>query len=83
MVKKIALEEHFLCPGFEDYWTSTVSDVDPAIIGGIVKRLSDFGEQRLAAMDHAGIERSVLGLAGPGAGGARHGDRHPQRARRQ
>ena len=24
MVKKIALEEHFLCPGFEDYWGPTV-----------------------------------------------------------
>ena len=31
MVGKIALEEHFLCPGFEDYWKSTVADVDPAI----------------------------------------------------
>ena len=31
MVKKIALEEHFLCPGFEDYWKLTVGDVDPAI----------------------------------------------------
>ena len=29
MVKKIALEEHFLCPGFEDYWRPTVGDVDP------------------------------------------------------
>jgi 2,3-dihydroxybenzoate decarboxylase len=66
MVKKIALEEHFLCPGFEDYWKSTVGDVDPAIYGGIVKRLSDFGDLRLDAMDGAGISRAVLGLAGPG-----------------
>ena len=29
MVKKIALEEHFLCPGFEDYWKPTVGNVDP------------------------------------------------------
>ena len=29
MVRKIALEEHFLCPGFEDYWKPTVGDVDP------------------------------------------------------
>ena len=27
MVKKIALEEHFLCPGFEDYWGPTVGDL--------------------------------------------------------
>jgi len=66
MVQKIALEEHFLCPGFEDYWKTTVGDVDPAIFGGIVKRLTDFGDLRLETMDRAGIERSVLGLAGPG-----------------
>ena len=63
---KIALEEHFLCPGFEDYWKTTVGDVDPTIYGGIVKRLSDFGDLRLEAMDRAGIARAVLGLAGPG-----------------
>jgi 2,3-dihydroxybenzoate decarboxylase len=66
MVKKIALEEHFLCPGFEDYWKPTVGDVDPAIYRQVVARLSDFGELRLAAMDQAGIARSVLSLAGPG-----------------
>ncbi|MGH6767949.1 MAG: amidohydrolase family protein [Xanthobacteraceae bacterium] len=66
MVRKIALEEHFLCPDFEDYWKTTVGDVDPKVIGGVVSRLSDFGEQRLASMDGAGIARSVLSLAGPG-----------------
>jgi 2,3-dihydroxybenzoate decarboxylase len=63
---KIALEEHFLCPGFEDYWRTTVGDVDPAILTQVIARLSDFGEQRLAAMDRAGITRSVLSLSGPG-----------------
>ena len=66
MVKKIALEEHFLCPGFEQYWTSTVGDVDPKILSQVVARLSDFGELRLASMDGAGIARAVLGLTGPG-----------------
>src|SRR5262249_44965749 len=66
MVKKIALEEHFLCPGFEDYWKPTVGDVDPAIYTRVVGRLSEFGEQRLAAMDRAGIARAVLAIAGPG-----------------
>jgi 2,3-dihydroxybenzoate decarboxylase len=66
MIRKIALEEHFLCPGFEDYWKTTVGDVDPQIYGQIVASLSDFGERRLEAMDRAGIERSVLSLAGPG-----------------
>ncbi len=66
MVKKIALEEHFLCPGFEDYWQATVSDVDPNILAQVVARLSDFGELRLKSMDGAGIERAVLSIAGPG-----------------
>jgi 2,3-dihydroxybenzoate decarboxylase len=66
MVAKIALEEHFMCPGFEDYWRSTVADVDPAILGRLVGRLSDFGAQRLEAMDRAGITRAVLSLSGPG-----------------
>ena len=66
MARKIALEEHFLCPGFEDYWKTTVGDVDPHIIGGVVARLTDFGEQRLEAMYRADISRSVLSLTGPG-----------------
>jgi 2,3-dihydroxybenzoate decarboxylase len=64
--RKIALEEHFLCPGFEGYWTTTVEDVDPGILKGVIGRLSDFGEQRLSAMDRTGIERAVLSLSGPG-----------------
>jgi 2,3-dihydroxybenzoate decarboxylase len=66
MVKKIALEEHFLCPGFDEYWKPTVANVDRDIIGQIAARLTDFGDLRLEAMDRAGIARSVLGLAGPG-----------------
>jgi 2,3-dihydroxybenzoate decarboxylase len=66
MLNKIALEEHFLCPGFEDYWKTTVEDVDPQVYQQVVRRLSDFDELRLAAMDGAGIERAVLSLSGPG-----------------
>jgi 2,3-dihydroxybenzoate decarboxylase len=66
MVTKIALEEHFMYAGFEDYWQTTVADVDPAILGKLVARLSDFGAQRLEAMDRAGIARAVLSLSGPG-----------------
>jgi len=66
MVKKIALEEHFLCPGFIDYWNPTVAEMPGAKRDGLLSRLTDFGELRLASMDKAGIERAVLGLAGPG-----------------
>jgi 2,3-dihydroxybenzoate decarboxylase len=65
-MQKIALEEHFLPPGFEPYWLKTVEDVDPALYGQVLARLKDFGEQRLAAMETSGIAISVLGLAGPG-----------------
>ena len=79
--KKIALEEHFLCPGFEDYWKTTVGNVDPSILGHIVGRLSDFGEQRLAAMDRVGISCAVLSLSGPGVQIERNADLAVKRAR--
>jgi 2,3-dihydroxybenzoate decarboxylase len=66
MVKKIALEEHFLCPGLQGYWKSTVEDVDPEAAGKLLARLSDFGGMRLEVMDKGGIERCVLSIAGPG-----------------
>ena len=66
MVKKIAVEEHFLCPGFEDYWAPTVVNLPANKRQDFLARLTDFGEMRLDAMDRAGIERCVLSLAGPG-----------------
>lgn len=65
-MKKIALEEHFLAPGFEGYWLKTVEDVDPALYNQVLSRLKDFGEQRLSAMETSGIETAILSLAGPG-----------------
>jgi 2,3-dihydroxybenzoate decarboxylase len=66
LVRKIALEEHVLCPGFESYWATTVGDISPDALKRITTRLSDFGDDRLAAMDTAGVTRAVLSLAGPG-----------------
>jgi 2,3-dihydroxybenzoate decarboxylase len=66
MVGKIALEEHFLSPGYEGYWKPTVAGVDPKLAADLFARLTDFGEMRLKAMDDAGIARSVLAIAGPG-----------------
>ena len=66
MVQKIALEEHFLCPGFETYWATTIGDVAPDALQRIAARLHDFGEGRIDMMDKAGIATSVLSLAGPG-----------------
>src|SRR3984893_9232239 len=66
MVKKIALEEHFLSPGFEDYWKTTSGEIAPNIFWQAVGRLGDFADLRLAQMDPDGIERAVLSIAGPG-----------------
>src|SRR5262252_2765256 len=66
MVKKIALEEHFLSPGFEDYWKTTTGEITPEIFRQAVVRLSEFGELRIAQMDRDGIARAVLSIAGPG-----------------
>src|SRR4051812_40719128 len=65
-MKKIALEEHFMAPGLEEYWKSTMGKVDAAMYDHVSRRLSDFGELRLREMDEAGIEIAVLGVAGPG-----------------
>ncbi|MGA7490019.1 MAG: amidohydrolase family protein [Xanthobacteraceae bacterium] len=81
MVKKVALEEHFLSPGFEDYWKPTVGDVDPKVRAQLAARLSDFGEQRLAAMDSAGITQAVLAVAGPGVQAERDAGTACRRAR--
>ncbi len=66
MVQKIALEEHFLSPGIEEYWWPTVGNVDPKHVSNLRAQLTDFGEMRLKSMDEAGITRSVLAIAGPG-----------------
>jgi len=65
-MKKIALEEHFLAPDFEEYWAPTVGNIDRTIYRRLLAQLTDFGDRRLDAMDRAGIERSLLSLAGPG-----------------
>src|SRR4030095_8629612 len=81
MVRKIAVEEHCLCPGFEDYWAPTVVDLPAKKRDDFLARLTDFGEMRLSAMDRAGIERCVLSLAGPGVQAERDPKTAVRRAR--
>ena len=66
MVRKIALEEHFLSPGLVDYWRPTITEVAPQVVDTLYRRLTDFGDERLAIMDEAGIEKAVLSVSGPG-----------------
>lgn len=66
MTPKIALEEHFLAPGFRPYFETTSINISPDLFGKAFGALQDFGDRRLEAMDNAGIDISVLSLAGPG-----------------
>jgi len=65
-MRKIALEEHFISPGLEEYWRPTMADVPGKILRTIHSRLTNFGELRLRDMDAAGITMAVLSIAGPG-----------------
>jgi len=66
MVRKIALEEHFLSPGLADYWRPTMTEVAPQVVDTLYRRLTDFADERLGIMDKAGIEKAVLSVSGPG-----------------
>ncbi|WP_372838129.1 amidohydrolase family protein [Phaeovulum sp.] len=66
MTPKIALEEHFLAPGFEEYLAKTAVNISPEMFGKATAALTDFGERRLSQMDQIGVETAVLSLAGPG-----------------
>src|SRR6202140_406342 len=81
MVRKIALEEHFLSPGLVDYWRPTMTEVAPERGEYFFRNLTDFGELRLQSMDGAGIARSVLAIAGPGVQAERDAATATRRAR--
>ena len=66
---KIALEEHFSLPEFEQRGLVAKPTRNDAIFADIERRLVDFGDVRLAAMDSAGIDMSVLSLTTPGVQG--------------
>ena len=68
-VRKIALEEHFSTPGVLARGLVAKPTRNDAIFRDIESRLADFGDGRLAAMDAAGIDRSVLSLTTPGIQG--------------
>src|SRR4029077_5855138 len=79
-MRKIALEEHFLSPGFEDYWLPTMGGVDQKAVSGLFARLQDFGDTWLKAMDSGGIARAVLSISGPGEQVAPDAATAPRRA---
>lgn len=66
MIRKIALEEHFMLPEMAVYYQDVYSTISKDNAPAWMAYLSDFGQMRLETMDAAGIERSVLSLPGPG-----------------
>ena len=63
---KIALEEHFVIPDFLDYLANAMPRVTKDEYDRVVAMLSDFGEQRLSAIDGAGVKLAVLSMTGSG-----------------
>lgn len=64
-IRKVALEEHFMAPGFQRYSKSFIQHMDSAAAGQLNRRLDDIGELRLAEMDRCGIDLVVISQTGP------------------
>jgi 2,3-dihydroxybenzoate decarboxylase len=65
-IRKIALEEHYMAPGFEEYSKVFLNNINPGSLAGLARKLGDFDEIRLAEMDAAGIDLVILSQSGPG-----------------
>ncbi|MDH2384291.1 amidohydrolase family protein [Bradyrhizobium sp. CER78] len=64
-IRKIALEEHFMVPGFEEYSKVFTKHMDSAAQSRLSSQLKDFDDLRLDEMDRAGIDKVVLSQTGP------------------
>lgn len=65
-MRKIALEEHFMAPGFSHYEKAVEDMMDQGAYQSFVQGLSDFDGQRLELMNKAGIDICVLSQTSPG-----------------
>lgn len=65
-MQKIALEEHFITEPLLPYLLPAMPAVSDAGRKHLLGSLTDFGEQRLKAMDAAGVDIAVLSVTGPG-----------------
>ncbi|HAE01508.1 MAG TPA: amidohydrolase [Rhodospirillaceae bacterium] len=80
-IMKIAFEEHFMTPGFQEYSKSFLGLIDSDVAQKITQRLSDFDDERLKLMDAHDIELTVLSQTGPGVQGETDTARAIERAR--
>lgn len=74
MLRKIALEEHFMTPGFEGYSEAFTSLMAEAEFRALSEKLNDFDCHRLSLMDGAGIDMMILSQTGPGVQGEADAD---------
>jgi 2,3-dihydroxybenzoate decarboxylase len=65
-MKRIALEEHYTTAALADSFRSLAIGFDKETVARLVAALSDFDGRRLETMDQAGIDISVLSVAGSG-----------------
>lgn len=80
-MNKIALEEHFIVPDLVPYLVPAMPAVSDEARARLLSALSDFGDQRLAAMDAAGVDIAVLSVSGPGVQSERNTARATKLAR--
>lgn len=64
-IRKIAIEEHIMAPGFDEYTRSFSKHIDAAAAAHLAAQLSDFTGVRLDEMDAAGIDFAILSQAAP------------------
>ncbi|PXX03272.1 2,3-dihydroxybenzoate decarboxylase [Mycolicibacterium moriokaense] len=57
---KIAIEEHFLLPEFDDYFRTLIAGVPSESFDPVLPKFWDLDTGRLADMDLLGVERSIL-----------------------
>lgn len=65
-MRKIAFEEHYTAPGFQEYSKVFAQHIDAESLAELGRRLSDFDELRLRDMDENGIDYVILSQTGPG-----------------
>jgi 2,3-dihydroxybenzoate decarboxylase len=64
-IRKIALEEHFMAPGFEAYSKVFLDSINETSRKALLSKLCDFDEIRLKEMDSGGIDMVILSQSGP------------------
>lgn len=64
-IRKIALEEHFMAPGFEEYSQVFMKNIDTQSSQALARKLGDFDDIRLREMDEAGIDMVILSQSAP------------------